>query len=75
MIHEILTTHRIPARFTNLFEAHSFTGRGVMQSYDIATALADLITTGRSREIGIRVLAREWILRVWVEAAGSLHST
>jgi sarcosine oxidase subunit beta len=45
--------------FANLFEAHSFTGRGVMQSYGVATALADLITTGRSREIGIGALARD----------------
>jgi sarcosine oxidase subunit beta len=32
--------------FTNLFEAHSFTGRGVMQSYGIATALAKWIDLG-----------------------------
>jgi sarcosine oxidase subunit beta len=34
--------------FTNLFEAHSFTGRGVMQSYGVATALAQWIDEGRS---------------------------
>ena len=33
--------------FTNLFEAHSFTGRGVMQSYGVASALASWIDTGR----------------------------
>ena len=32
--------------FSNLFEAHSFTGRGVMQSYGIAEALALWIDTG-----------------------------
>ncbi|MEM8606017.1 MAG: FAD-binding oxidoreductase [Myxococcota bacterium] len=32
--------------FTNLFEAHSFTGRGVMQSYGIAKPLAAWIDTG-----------------------------
>ena len=47
------------AGFANLFEAHSFTGRGVMQSYGVATALADLITSGREREIGIGALARD----------------
>ena len=33
--------------FTNLFEAHSFTGRGVMQSYGIATELAAFIEGGQ----------------------------
>jgi glycine/D-amino acid oxidase-like deaminating enzyme len=32
---------------TNFFEAHSFTGRGVMQSYGVARALAAWIDTGR----------------------------
>jgi len=33
--------------FTNLFEAHSFTGRGVMQSFGVASALASWIDTGK----------------------------
>jgi sarcosine oxidase subunit beta len=45
--------------FANLFEAHSFTGRGVMQSYGIATALAEWIDTGRSGDLDIAPLARD----------------
>jgi sarcosine oxidase subunit beta len=45
--------------FANLFEAHSFTGRGVMQSYGIARAMASLIATGRFEELDLSALARE----------------
>jgi sarcosine oxidase subunit beta len=45
--------------FENLFEAHSFTGRGVMQSYGIATALSELIIGGRSQDFDIAPLARD----------------
>lgn len=44
--------------FTNLFEAHSFTGRGVMQSHGIATAVAELIDQGRAT-LDIGLLSRE----------------
>jgi glycine/D-amino acid oxidase-like deaminating enzyme len=55
--------------FENLFEAHSFTGRGVMQSFGIATGLADLIATGRAGEIDLAPLSRERFARreSWVE--------
>jgi len=45
--------------FANLFEAHSFTGRGVMQSYGIARAMAALIATGRYAELDLSALTRE----------------
>jgi FAD-dependent oxidoreductase domain-containing protein 1 len=45
--------------FTNLFEAHSFTGRGVMQSYGVATAMGELIETGRFESIDLSPLRRD----------------
>jgi sarcosine oxidase subunit beta len=47
------------AGFVNLFEAHSFTGRGVMQSYGVARNMASLITTGRCEDIDLAPLSRE----------------
>jgi sarcosine oxidase subunit beta len=45
--------------FTNLFEAHSFTGRGVMQSYGVAESLAALIATGRWGGVDLSPLTRD----------------
>jgi sarcosine oxidase subunit beta len=45
--------------FANLFEAHSFTGRGVMQSYGIARGMAGLLATGRFEELDLSALTRE----------------
>jgi FAD-dependent oxidoreductase domain-containing protein 1 len=42
----------------NLYEAHSFTGRGVMQSWAIARGMAALIATGRFAEIDLAPLTR-----------------
>jgi glycine/D-amino acid oxidase-like deaminating enzyme len=42
-----------------VFEAHSFSGRGVMQSYGAGQALADLIAYGEYRQFDARALARE----------------
>lgn len=44
--------------FANLFEAHSFTGRGVMQSFGVANAVAELVRFGRYEEIDLSPLAR-----------------
>jgi sarcosine oxidase subunit beta len=44
--------------FSNLFEARSFTGRGVMQSYAIGRGMADLLATGRFHEIDLAPLSR-----------------
>jgi sarcosine oxidase subunit beta len=45
--------------FSNLWEAHSFTGRGVMQSYAIACNVAARIVTGRFDDVDLGPLARE----------------
>jgi sarcosine oxidase subunit beta len=45
--------------FDNLFEAHSFTGRGVMQSYAVGMEMAALITTGRFETCDMSALTRE----------------
>jgi glycine/D-amino acid oxidase-like deaminating enzyme len=47
------------AGFANLFEARSFTGRGVMQSYAVARAMAALVATGRFEEVDLSSLARD----------------
>ena len=47
------------AGLANLFEAHSFTGRGVMQSYAIARNMAALIVTGAFDDVDLAPLARE----------------
>ena len=44
--------------FANFFEAHAFTGRGVMQSYAVGTAMAERIDTGRFGAIDLAPLDR-----------------
>ncbi len=46
------------AGFSNLFEAHSFTGRGVMQSYGVARGMAGLIAAGAFDEVDLSPLTR-----------------
>ncbi len=43
----------------NLFEAHSFTGRGVMQSFGVANALSERIVEGRYGACDLSPLGRE----------------
>jgi sarcosine oxidase subunit beta len=45
--------------FTNLYEAHSFTGRGVMQSYAVARNMAALLATGCFDDVDLGPLTRE----------------
>jgi glycine/D-amino acid oxidase-like deaminating enzyme len=42
-----------------IYEAHSFSGRGVMQSYGAGQALADLIATGRFGRLDATALSRD----------------
>ncbi|NIQ29067.1 MAG: hypothetical protein GTN89_01510, partial [Acidobacteria bacterium] len=45
--------------FDNLFEAHSFTGRGVMQSFAVGREMAALIATGGFESCDLSALTRE----------------
>ena len=45
--------------FSNFWEAHSFTGRGVMQSYGVANNLAARIASGRWADVDLSPLRRE----------------
>jgi sarcosine oxidase subunit beta len=45
--------------FSNLYEAHSFTGRGVMQSWAVGESMASLLATGAWAEVDLSPLARD----------------
>jgi glycine/D-amino acid oxidase-like deaminating enzyme len=45
--------------FANLFEAHSFTGRGVMQSFAVGAGIAELVSGGRYESQDLSALTRE----------------
>ncbi len=59
--------------FSNLFEAHSFTGRGVMQSCGVATSLAARIDSGAWQGVDLDPMSRTRFQdpRRWI--AESLH--
>lgn len=44
--------------FSKLFEAHSFTGHGVMQSFAVGRAISALVATGRRDRIDLGPLSR-----------------
>ena len=54
----------------HVYEAHSFSGRGVMQSYGAGQALADLIANGKYGRFDATALSRDRFDRneqVWEE--------
>ncbi len=48
-----------PSGLSNYYEADSFTGRGVMQSYAIGQAMPGLITSGRFEQVDLAPLSRD----------------
>jgi len=58
---------------SRVYEAHSFSGRGVMQSYGAGEALAELIATGKYGALDASALSRDRLPTAAKQVFEELH--